>query len=70
MTADTTYTRTLRRALEALGSAAELAAALGATVAEVEAWAAGRADPPPGVFLKAIDIVAQGRSHQRGSAKS
>ena len=68
MTADTTYTRTLRRALEALGSAEELADALGATLAEVEAWAAGRTDPPPGVFLKAIDIVAQGRPGKRGSA--
>jgi hypothetical protein len=55
---DTVYTRTFRRAIESLGGAGKLAAALGATVVEIEAWAAGLADPPPGMFLKAIDVVA------------
>ena len=67
---DTAYTRTMHRALETLGSAERLASELGASVAEVEAWAAGRADPPPGVFLKAIDIVAQAPPVSRRAAKS
>lgn len=56
---DTPYTRTMERALQILGSVERLAAELGASAADVQAWAGGFADPPPGVFLKAIDIVAQ-----------
>ena len=59
MPGDTSYTRTFRRAIETLGGVEQLAHALGASVAEIEAWAAGFADPPPGAFLKAIDVVAQ-----------
>jgi DNA-binding transcriptional regulator YiaG len=70
MPRDTVYTRTMHRALETRGSAERLAIELGASVAEVEAWTAGRADPPPGVFLKAIDIVAQAGSLPRRAAKS
>jgi len=70
MPSDTAYTRTMRRALETLGDVASLASALDASVAEVEAWAAGLADPPPGAFLKAIDIVAQGRPRSGRAAES
>ena len=49
----------MRRALETLGGAENLAAALGVSVVEVEAWLVGL-EPPPGAFLRAIDIVAQG----------
>ena len=59
MSPDTVYTRTLHRALDTLGSVEELAAALGVSVVEVEAWLAGL-EPPPGAFLRAIDIVAYG----------
>ena len=41
MNVDTVHTRTLRRALDALGSVEKLAAELGASVMEVEAWLAG-----------------------------
>jgi DNA-binding transcriptional regulator YiaG len=58
---DNAYTRTFRRAIETLGTIERLAETLGASVKEVEAWAAGAAVPPPGVFLLAIDIVAHGR---------
>ena len=58
MSGDTPYTRTFRQAIETLGSAEQLAQALGASVTEIEAWAAGFAQPPPGAFLKAIDVVA------------
>jgi DNA-binding transcriptional regulator YiaG len=63
--ADTTYTRTMRRAVEAVGDIERLASELGASVSEIEAWIAGHAAPPPGVFLRAIDIVARTpRQHQ------
>jgi DNA-binding transcriptional regulator YiaG len=55
---DDAYTRTFRRAIDTLGSVERLARALGATVAEIEAWTVGTAVPPPGAFLAAIDIVA------------
>ena len=55
---DDAYTRTFRRAIDTLGSSEKLASALGASVAEIEAWATGISTPPPGAFLAAIDIVA------------
>ena len=59
MSADTVYTRTFRRAMETLGDAERLSEAVGASVAEIEAWAAGHAHPPTSAFLKAIDVVAR-----------
>jgi hypothetical protein len=64
---DTVYTRTMRRAIETMGDVERLARALGATAIEIEAWIAGRASPPPGTFLKAIDIVARGTSWSPGA---
>jgi len=61
MPPDTAQTRTFMRAIETLGSVERLANALGASIAEIEAWAAGRMSPPAGAFLKAIDIVAHAR---------
>jgi hypothetical protein len=58
MVHDTAYTRTFCRAIQTLGSVERVAQALGVTVADVEAWAAGKGSPPPSAFLKAIDIVA------------
>jgi hypothetical protein len=49
----------MRRAIQALGSVERVAQALGVTVTDIEAWAAGHGNPPPSAFLKAIDIVAQ-----------
>jgi len=70
MARDTPHTRTFLHAIEALGSPERLAHALGASIAEVEAWAAGLAEPPPGVFLKAIDIVSLYGLMNRRSASS
>ena len=69
MPGDSAYTRTFHRAIETLGSAERLASVLGASVADIEAWAAGLADPPPGKFLQAIDIVAHAGLHS-GAARS
>ena len=68
MATETVYTRTFRFAIETLGDAERVAKAVGASIAEIEGWAAGLADPPPGAFLKAIDIVAQADSW--GSSRS
>lgn len=70
MLADTSYTRTFVRAIETLGSVERLADVLGASTTQVEAWAAGREAPPPGTFLKAIDIVAHGGVRFGRAAKS
>ena len=58
--ADTPYTRTFIRAIETLGGIDRLATALGTSVTVVELWVAGRANPPPSVFLRVTDIVADG----------
>lgn len=58
MAHDNAYTRTFGRAIQTLGSVERVAHALGVTVPDIEDWAAGRSNPPPGAFLKAIDIVA------------
>ena len=68
MSPHTPYARAFRRAIETLGSAEALAGAVGASVKEVEAWAAGLAQPPYIAFLKAIDLIAQGMA-PRGPAK-
>ena len=70
MFGDTAYTRTMRRAIETLGSAERLARALGVSVAEIHSWAAGLSDPTPGAFLKAIDIVARPGYFPRASERS
>jgi hypothetical protein len=65
---ETSHAGTFRRAIAAVGGAERLALALGASIAEVEAWAAGLADPPPGAFLRAIDIVSLYNLASRRSA--
>ena len=70
MSGENAYTRTFRRVIETLGSVREAAKALGSTVADLEAWAAGVTQPPPGIFLKAIDIVAEGRWGTRVPGKT
>ncbi len=57
----------MRRALDTLGSAESLAVELGVSVVEVETWLSGSGDPPPGAFLRAIDIVARGSSRSAES---
>ena len=67
MAYESACTRTFRLAIETLGSTERLAKVIGASVAEVEAWATGNAYPPSTAFLKAIDVVAQiGRTQPPG----
>ena len=56
----TPYLRTLRRALTICGSIPALASALDSTIGDVSHWLDGYADPPPPVYILALDIVASG----------
>jgi DNA-binding transcriptional regulator YiaG len=58
---ETVYTRTTRKALEALGGARELARALGRTLEEINDWLAGRQVPPDKAFLDLLEIVSRRR---------
>jgi DNA-binding transcriptional regulator YiaG len=58
---ETVYTRTTRKALEALGGAMELARALGRTLEEVNDWLTGRQVPPDQAFLDLLEIVSRRR---------
>ena len=57
----TIYTRTTRKALEAVGGAEALAVALGRPIEEVNEWLAGREVPPDAAFLQLLEIVSRRR---------
>lgn len=61
MAEQTIYTRTTRKALEAVGGASELAAELGRTLQEINDWLAGRQVPPDKAFLELLEIVSRRR---------
>jgi DNA-binding transcriptional regulator YiaG len=52
--------RTLRRALELIGTEDELAEALGVGFEELADWLAGRTMPPDTVYFAVLDLVAKG----------
>ena len=52
------HTRTLERALEAVGNKERLAAALQVPLAELEAYLQGEKPLPHTIFIEALDIVA------------
>jgi hypothetical protein len=56
-TRDMTYANIFRRALEILGSEAELCNVLEASVAECEAWLNGSTKPPAKALLKVVDVL-------------
>ena len=61
MGSSTPQTRTLRRALERVGSADTLAQLLDCDTRALAAWLSGTERTPSDVYLRALDIVA-GRS--------
>lgn len=65
MRPDHPYGKALRTAANALGSARDLAARLGANPVDVEAWLAGEAEPPLEAVLDALDIIADGPYQRR-----
>jgi len=58
---ETVYTRTTRKALEALGGGQQLAGRLRRTLEEVNDWLAGRRVPPDQAFLEMLEIVSRRR---------
>lgn len=52
--------RTIRRAVEALGSEKALADALGVSVEEVKSWLSEEGAPDDRAYFAALDIVAVG----------
>ncbi len=68
MAMETAYQNTLRRAARAAGGEAKLAAALGARLADVEAWLAGEAHPPYETFIAALALANQAAAGVRRSA--
>ena len=57
---DNSVTRTLALALSTIGGLAELAQYLGASEQDIEQWMKGRGRPPTGIYMKALDLVANG----------
>ena len=51
--------RTLQRAAEILGGRDKLSRELRVPVKELDRWIAEEAEPPRGVFLRAVDIVLE-----------
>jgi DNA-binding transcriptional regulator YiaG len=60
MVAETSITRTLARAMRAVGSLELLAEYLGVSQEQLEEWLAGRRAPPTSIYVRALDLVASG----------
>jgi hypothetical protein len=63
MMKQTPQTRTLAQALRISGSSENLAEQLGCDTAELDRWLAGDEPTPPGIYLKALDLVSLGTDH-------
>jgi ribosome-binding protein aMBF1 (putative translation factor) len=59
MNPDTTYTQTLLRAMQAVGSEAKLAEALRTSPEVLRKWLSGELQPPSKVYLAALDIITR-----------
>jgi DNA-binding transcriptional regulator YdaS (Cro superfamily) len=57
MNPDNTYTQTLRRAIEAVGSEAKLAEALHTSPDVLQKWLSGELQTPSKVYLAALKIT-------------
>ena len=64
MNPDTTYTRTLRRAIDAAGSEAKLAERLRTSTEVLRKWLSGELQPPSKVYLAALEILTQAVKNQ------
>ena len=62
-TADTPKVRTLRRAVEVVGSPEALAEVLDVAPEVVSAWLLGQQAPPNDAYMRALDLVSQGPHH-------
>ena len=62
--ADTPMLRTLRRAVEVVGSPEALAEALEASPEMISAWLLGQQALPNDAYMRALDVVSQGPHHK------
>jgi hypothetical protein len=58
---DSIYVSTLRHARDILGGDKELARLLRVPFADLQRWLAGKEEPPRQVFLRAVDVVLEGK---------
>jgi hypothetical protein len=61
---DNPKARTLRRAVEVVGSEEGLAETLGVPPESVSAWLLGEQPLPNDIYLHALDLVSQGPHHR------
>ena len=54
---DTSMTRTLALAANAIGGCEALAEKLGVTAAVVQEWLAGASEPPTAMYVRALDVL-------------
>ncbi len=62
--------RTLQRAADILGGRDKLSKHLRVPSKELDLWIADRAEPPRGVFLKAVDVVLEEAPMPGGSEEA
>lgn len=70
--AGNSITRTLALAQRTIGGRAQLAEYLGVSEALLQEWLDGRREPPTAIYLRALDLVANGPftpSRRRGAAE-
>ena len=65
MSTDTPQTRTLNRAVNVCGGLTPLAESLRVSSETLSTWVTGQAAPPADIYLKALDLVAEGRQGRR-----
>jgi len=58
---DSVYASTLRHARDLLGGDKQLARHLRVPLADLQRWLAGKEEPPRQVFLRAVDVVLDGK---------
>jgi DNA-binding transcriptional regulator YdaS (Cro superfamily) len=63
---ETSVTRTLRLALQTIGSLQRLAQHLDVSEEQLEQWMEGRGKPPTRVYMRALDLVASGPLSTKG----
>lgn len=62
-------TKTLQVAAKLLGGPRKLRDVLGAPSASIVAWLAGNEEPPPAVFLRALQVVLDHMDARDGDAR-
>ena len=63
---DTSMTRTLALAANAIGGCEALAQKLGVTASVLQEWLAGTSEPPVAIYVRALDVlIAKSKQNAR-----